>query len=76
LPALEHSSPAGDSSRTALDVLLIDDDLLPEKEITSIVNDKPVKSCNPAYSMWVAWDQAVLEYLLSMLTRETLQHVS
>jgi hypothetical protein len=32
-----------------LDDLLTGKDLLPEKEISSIVDNKPVKSCNPAY---------------------------
>jgi hypothetical protein len=72
---LERSSHADDSCHAALDDLLTGDDLPPEKEITSIVDDKPVKSCNPAYLVWVARDQAILGYLLSMLTRETLQHV-
>jgi hypothetical protein len=31
---------------------------------------------NPAYSQWVARDQAVLGYLLSSLTRETLVAVA
>jgi hypothetical protein len=46
------------------------------KEITTVVDDKPVKQYNPAYTPWVARDQAVLDYLLSTLTRETLMHVS
>jgi hypothetical protein len=46
------------------------------KELSVVVNDKLVKQRNPAYSAWVAWDQAVLGYLLSMLTCETLMHVS
>jgi hypothetical protein len=46
------------------------------KEITTVVDDKPVKQYNPAYTPWVARDQAVLGYLLSTLTRETLMHVS
>jgi hypothetical protein len=59
-----------------LDDLLTGVDLPPEKEITSVVDNKPVKSRNPAYSTWVAQDQAVLGYLLSTLTHETLQYVS
>jgi hypothetical protein len=58
-----------------VDNLLISNDLPPEKEISSIIDNKSVKSRNPAYSAWVARDQAVLGYLLSTLTRETLQHV-
>jgi hypothetical protein len=59
-----------------LDDLLTCADLPPEKEITSVVDNKPIKSRNSAYSVWVARDQAVLGYLLSTLTHETLQHVS
>jgi hypothetical protein len=59
-----------------LDNLLTGTDLPPEKELTSIIDNKPVKRRNPAYSSWVNQDQAVLGYLLSMLTRETLHHVS
>jgi hypothetical protein len=61
---------------TQLDDLLTDADMQLEKELTTIIDDKPVKSRNPAYSTWVARDQAVLGYLLSTLTHETLQHVS
>jgi hypothetical protein len=43
-----------------------------EKELTMVVDDKPVKKHNPVYSAWVAQNQAVLRYLLSTLTRETL----
>jgi hypothetical protein len=39
-----------------LDDLLVGADLPLEKEITLIVDNKPVKSRNPAYSAWVAWD--------------------
>jgi hypothetical protein len=46
------------------------------KEIMTMVDDKPIKQINPAYSTWVARDQAILGYLLSTLTRETLMHVS
>jgi hypothetical protein len=59
-----------------LDDLLTCADLPPEKEITSVVDNKLIKSRNSAYSVWVARDQAVLGYLLSTLTHETLQHVS
>jgi uncharacterized membrane protein YgcG len=48
----------------------------PAQEITTTVDDKPVKQPNPAYIAWVARDQAILGYLLSTLTRETLMHVS
>jgi hypothetical protein len=57
------------------DDLLTGEDLPSEKEISSIVDNKPVKSCNPTYLAWVARDQAVLGYLLSTLTHEMLQHV-
>jgi hypothetical protein len=48
------------------------------KEFISIMNEDKtvVKQPNPAYSAWVARDQAILGYLLSSLTRETLLHVS
>jgi hypothetical protein len=46
------------------------------KEITTVVDDKPVKQYNPAYTPWIARDQAILGYLLSTLMRETLMHVS
>jgi hypothetical protein len=59
-----------------LNDLLTGEDLPLEKEISSIVDNKPAKSRNPTYSTWVARDQAVLGYLLSTLTHETLQHVS
>jgi hypothetical protein len=58
-----------------LDNLLNGEDLSPEKEISSIVNNMPIKSRNPAHSAWVARDQVVLGYHLSTLTHETLQHV-
>jgi hypothetical protein len=58
-----------------LDDLLISANPQPEKELTTIVDDKLVKSHNPTYSALVAWDQVVLGYLLCALTRETLQHV-
>jgi hypothetical protein len=49
----------------------------PEEYISVTNADKTVvKQPNPAYSAWVARDQAVLGYLLSSLTRETLLHVS
>jgi uncharacterized membrane protein YgcG len=49
----------------------------PEEYISITNADKTVvKQPNPAYSAWVAQDQAVLGYLLSSLTRETLLHVS
>jgi hypothetical protein len=48
----------------------------PVTEITTMVDDKPVKQPNPTYIVWDAKDQAILGYLLSILTRETLMHVS
>jgi hypothetical protein len=50
--------------------------MAPAKEITAMVDDKPVKQPNLGYVVWVARDQAVLGYLLLTLTRETLMHVS
>jgi hypothetical protein len=57
---------------TQLDDLLTGDDQQPEKELTIIIDDKPINSCNPAYSPWVTRDQAILGHLLSTLTCETL----
>jgi hypothetical protein len=54
--------------------LFTGDDTAPPKQIVVTNNDKT--TTNPAYDMWVARDQAVLRYLLSSLTRETLMHVS
>jgi hypothetical protein len=47
-----------------------------EKEITVVVNEKPEQQKNLAYTIWVTKDQSILGYILSMLTRETLMHVS
>jgi hypothetical protein len=41
-----------------------------------VVDEKSVQEANPAYVLWVTRDQAVLGFLLSSLTRETLMHVS
>jgi hypothetical protein len=48
------------------------------EQFVSIPNaDKTItKQVNPTYVAWMARDQAVLGYLLSSLTRETLMHVS
>jgi hypothetical protein len=51
-------------------------DLPLEKDISAVFDGKAVQQHDPAYSAWVARDQAVLGYLLSMLTHETLMHVS
>jgi hypothetical protein len=57
--------------------LLTSDDMLPAKQIIVMNDDKMTTSTtNPAYVAWVARDQAVLGYLLSSLTCETLMHVS
>jgi hypothetical protein len=49
----------------------------PVQYLTVTNSDKMVsKEANPAYALWVARDQAVLVYVLSSLTRETLMHVS
>jgi hypothetical protein len=49
----------------------------PRSSISIVTNaDKTTnKEINPAYTSWVTRDQAVLGYLLSPLTRETLLHV-
>jgi hypothetical protein len=59
-----------------LEGLLIGDDKELEKTITKIVDEKFVQEPNPTYVLWVTRDQAVLEFLLSSLMRETLMHVS
>jgi hypothetical protein len=56
--------------------LLIGVEMASTKEIMTMIDDKQVKQVNPMYPAWVARDQAVLGYLLSTLTRETLMHVS
>jgi hypothetical protein len=61
---------------TQLDNLLTGVDLPSEKDITTVIADKPVKQRNPTYLVWMARDQAFLGYLVSMLTHETLQQVS
>jgi hypothetical protein len=45
--------------------LLTSIEMAPAKEITVMVDDKPVKQPNPAYIAWVARDQVVLGYLMS-----------
>jgi hypothetical protein len=60
-----------------LEGLLNGDDQPSAKQIIITNDDKTTTSTtNPAYVAWVTRDQAVLEYLLSSLTRETLMHVS
>jgi hypothetical protein len=44
--------------------------------IVTNVDKTTSKESNPAYASWMARDQAVLGYVLSSLTRETLMHVS
>jgi hypothetical protein len=59
-----------------LDDLLTGDEKEPDTEITVIIDEKSIKQRNPAYTAWMARDQAVLGYLFLSLTRETLMHVS
>jgi hypothetical protein len=59
-----------------LDERLTGDDQQPDKDVTVMVDDKPIKKRNPAYTTWMAQDQAILGYLLSMLTRKTLMRIS
>jgi hypothetical protein len=59
-----------------LDDLLTGGEKQSDKEITVIIDEKSVKQRNPAYTEWTARDQAVLGYLLSSLTCETLMHAS
>jgi hypothetical protein len=57
--------------------LLTSDDLSSAKQLVIINDDKTMTlTKNPAYIAWVARDQAVLGYLLLLLTRKTLMHVS
>jgi uncharacterized membrane protein YgcG len=59
------------------EALLTGDDPAPEQYLVVTNVDKTTtKQINPAYTSWIARDQAVLGYLLSSLTRETLLHVS
>ena len=60
-----------------LEGLLTGAEKSPEHFISVTNDDKTVsKVSNPAYTSWIVRDQAVLGYLLSSLTRETLMHVS
>jgi hypothetical protein len=63
LPALQAAQ---------LQDLLIGDEMAPVKDITTTVDDKPVKQPNPTYLVWVARDQAILSYLLSTFTHACL----
>jgi hypothetical protein len=56
--------------------LLLGVEKAPDKEITIKVDGKTEQQRNPADTAWLAQDQAVLGYILSTLTRETLLHVS
>jgi hypothetical protein len=61
---------------TQFEDLLTGDDFAPDKHLVITNPDKSTSSTpNPAYTSWVARDQAILSYLLSSLTRETLLHV-
>jgi hypothetical protein len=60
-----------------LEDLLTGDDVAPAKTIVvTNINKTTTSTTNPAYTSWVARDQAILGYLLSSLTRETHMHVS
>jgi hypothetical protein len=61
---------------TQLNDLLTGEEKQPDKVTTVIIDEKSIKQRNPAYTAWMAHDQAVLGYLLSSLTRETLMYVS
>jgi tRNA(Met) C34 N-acetyltransferase TmcA len=47
-----------------------------DKELTMVIDGKSEQQRNPAYTAWVARDQAVLGYIMSTLTHETLLHIS
>jgi hypothetical protein len=55
---------------------LTSDEEQPEKTLIVTIDEKPVQQANPTYASWVTQDQAVLGFLLSSLTRETLMHIS
>jgi hypothetical protein len=59
-----------------LDDFLTSEEKQSKKEIMVIIDEKSIKQHNPAYTAWMARDQAILGYLLSSLTHETLMHVS
>jgi hypothetical protein len=59
-----------------LEDLLLGAEKAPDKELTVVIDGKSEQQCNPAYTAWVARDQAVLGYIMSTLTREMLLHVS
>jgi hypothetical protein len=59
-----------------LEDLILGVEKAPEKDITVVIDDKSLQQWNPTYTAWVVRDQAVLGYILSTLTRETLMHVS
>jgi hypothetical protein len=62
---------------TQFEDLLTGDNLATEKTIIVTNIDKTMSSTsNPTYTPWVTQDQAILGYLLSTLTHETLMHVS
>jgi hypothetical protein len=56
-----------------LEDLLLGVEKVPDKEITVVIDGKSKQQRNPA---WIARDQAVLGYIMSTLTHETLLHVS
>jgi hypothetical protein len=63
--------------RATQEDLLTGDDVAPAKTVVITNTDKSSTTMtNPAYASWVARDQAILGYLLSSLTHETLLHVS
>jgi hypothetical protein len=55
-----------------LEDLLLGIEKVPDKEITVVIDGKSKQQRNPA---WIARDQAVLGYIMSTLTHETLLHV-
>jgi hypothetical protein len=60
-----------------LEGLITGTEKAPDQYVSVTNDDKTVsKEINPAYNAWVVWDQAVLRYVLSSLTWETLMHVS
>jgi hypothetical protein len=50
--------------------LLISTEKIPAKTIASKTGDSIMEQPNLEYARWVVWDQALLDFLLSSLTRD------
>jgi hypothetical protein len=56
--------------------LLIGDDVMPAKTIRVKTGDTTTDKPNPEYTHWLTYDQALLGYILSSLTREVVMGVT